>query len=86
MIFNSNPLSNNMNKILFTLMTGGMALLAAFSDTPSTLARKTGGAPQRLQQKQHKGCSQNQQNPALARKVGDPKTRLLYQAHRRGQA
>ena len=82
-----------MNKTQF-LYLGGLicAAFAALSFTGSAapaLARKTGGAPERLlEQQRHRGASQNQPAPAeqrLARKVGGAKTRLLWpQRHRLG--
>ena len=68
----------------FSILLSGAAILATVLDTADStpLARKTGGAPERLQQKQlnrHKGSTQNQPEPTrLARKVGGSKTRLLH--------
>lgn len=86
------PLSNTdkslfspyMKCILFSLM-GGLLIAAAatLNDAPSPceLARKTGGAPERLREKQHErrhGAENKQPETRLARKAGSYKTRLLY--------
>lgn len=84
-----------MNKSI-SFLFGGL-LLATFAmvnlsaaEAP-LLARKTGGSSERLLQKQqerHKGASQNQPTPEprLARKVGAPESRLLWQVRRRARA
>ena len=80
-----------MNKTHF-LYLGGLicAVFAALSFPGSAapaLARKVGGAPERLlEQQRHRGASQNQPTPVeqrLARKVGGANTRLFRQQQRR---
>lgn len=84
-----------MNKIFYTLMAGLLAatiLSSLNAEKADSLARKTGGAPARLQDKQQQRykASQNQPEVQLARKVGGYKTRLLHRQHaqyrRAGQA
>lgn len=80
-----------MNKTQFLYLGGlicaAFAVLSFTGSAAPALARKTGGAPERLlEQQRHKGASQNQPAPAeqrLARKVGGAKTRLLRQMRRR---
>ena len=84
-----------MKNFFYTLMG---ALLAAMlfteigAENADGLARKTGGAPARLQHKQQQRykTSQNQPEVQLARKVGGSKTHLLHRQHmqsrRAGQA
>lgn len=70
----------------FYLLMGGL-LAATFAthsatDSADSLARKTGGAPERLQEKQrrhYKGTTQPQPELRMARKVGGYNTRLLHQ-------
>lgn len=70
-----------MNKFFLSILTSAALLGTLISTTDSpAMARKTGGAPQRLQEKQlerHRGAAQNQ--PRLAHKAGGSKTRLLHQ-------
>ena len=84
---------NAMNKMICFLM-GGIMLATMFAASAvdaaelPALARKTGGAPERLlekQQEHHKGATQKQPTPEkrLARKVGGAKTRLLWQVRHR---
>ena len=79
-----------MNKIFYFLMGGLLlAMVAIVEPTESAaLARKTGGATERLLEKkrhQNEGASQNQPSPEqlLARKVGGARTRLLWQVRHR---
>lgn len=71
------------------LICAAFAALSFTGAAAPALARKTGGAPERLLEKQrHRGASQNQPVPTeqrLARKVGGAETRLLrQQRHRLG--
>lgn len=74
----------NMKSTLFSLMGGLLIATAATlndAPTPCELARKTGGAPERLREKQHErrhGAENKQPETRLARKAGSYKTRLLY--------
>lgn len=62
-------------------MMGGCMVIAISPEVGSApaLARKVGGAPARLLEKQHKRCSPPPQDrpQQLARKVGGSHTRLL---------
>lgn len=82
-----------MNRFFYTLM--GSLLAATFLATQNIesdsamLARKTGGAPERLQEKQqqrHKNDTQKQPEQRMARKVGGAKTRLLHRQRLRYNA
>lgn len=79
-----------MSKFFLFLMGGLLAAVCATADMNNqadALARKTGGAPERLQNKQqqrYKGSTQNQPDDTrLARKTGGAKTRLLHRQHLR---
>lgn len=84
-----------MNKSFFYTLMGGLLLasfaLTAADSSTDALARKTGGAPERLMEKQRqpKGATQQQpdaQETRLTRKVGGYKTRLLFQRRHARQA
>lgn len=72
-----------MNKFFYTLMGGllmATVLISTDAESATGLARKTGGAPARLQDKQQKRhkAARNQPEMQLARKVGGYRTRLLH--------
>lgn len=78
-----------MKHAFFYILAGGLLLAATLQPAHTAtdaapLARKTGGAPSRLQNKQqqrYKTTRQNQPDLQLARKVGGYKTRPLHRQH-----
>ena len=78
-----------MNKFFYTLMGALLAATCAtatFTTEAPALARKTGGSPARLQEKQqqrHKAATQNRPDMRMARKVGGYKSSLLHRQHMR---
>ena len=81
------PFLQMMKKMRFLCLGGlvcaAFAVFGGIGDADPALARKSGGAPERLLEKQgRKGASQNQPTPTesrLVRKQGGDRSRLLRQ-------